>query len=141
MTSKPVAQLTLLLEKAATTYAESFVAFWLLADQLGATTAQAAAVAAIPAALTIVANGLPGTPVGLPFWADLAWRTIRTYVAAFLGLLLANPMLHLNFTLTVAAAVGALPAALAVVKGTIASNLGAPTPALVPAAVDANAVT
>lgn len=129
-----------LLEKVIATYIQAFVTMLIVSDTLGVDTAEAAAIAAIPAALTVVANGLPGTPAGLPFWLDLVFRTIRTYVVAFIGLLVAVPVFAIDVSLAEAAAVGAIPAALAVVKAAVASKVGdSGTAALLPADIDATA--
>ncbi|MFF2660040.1 holin [Kitasatospora sp. NPDC058032] len=63
------------------------------------------------------------------FIIDLTERTLATYAATFLGLLLAD-----NFDLTSigalrAAAVAALPAALSVLKGAAAKRVGDPSSA------------
>ncbi|RLU81142.1 hypothetical protein CTZ27_33425 [Streptomyces griseocarneus] len=55
------------------------------------------------------------------FLLDLAERTAATYVEAFLGLLLAGTVTDLSTAK--AAAVSALPAALAVVKGLLSGAL------------------
>ncbi|MFL4903853.1 hypothetical protein ACJ6WF_11860 [Streptomyces sp. MMS24-I2-30] len=53
---------------------------------------------------------------------DLAERTIATYLEAFLGLLLASGVIDLSAAK--AAAVAAIPAGLAVVKGALSSRIG-----------------
>lgn len=62
------------------------------------------------------------------FWKDLAERTISTYVQVFLGLLIAGGVFGTDGAIDMsagkAAAVSAIPAALAVVKGLIASQFG-----------------
>lgn len=113
-----------LAEKALATYLQVFVTGLLVADALGASTAQSAAIAAIPAALTVLANGIPVVPSGLPFYVDLVLRTGRTYVVSFLGFLVAVPVFRLDYSIAVAAATSALPAALAVLKGSLASKVG-----------------
>lgn len=55
---------------------------------------------------------------------DLAERTAATYVAAFLGLLLADGFDMLSLSALKAAAVAAIPAALSVVKGALATLVG-----------------
>ncbi|MBO1414256.1 holin [Streptomyces sp. FH025] len=60
------------------------------------------------------------------FTIDLAERTVATYAAAFLGLLLANGFDLTSITALKAAAVAALPAALTVVKGAVATFVGDP---------------
>ncbi|MCC3769454.1 hypothetical protein [Streptomyces sp. UNOC14_S4] len=63
-------------------------------------------------------SGFP-TPRFLP---NLAERTVATHFKAFLGLLLAGTVTDLSTAK--AAAVSALPAALAIVKGTLSGVLG-----------------
>lgn len=55
---------------------------------------------------------------------DLAERTLATYVVAFLGLLLAGGLDMLSLGSVRAAAVAAIPAALAVIKGAVAKLVG-----------------
>lgn len=130
-----------LLEKVVATYLEAFVSLLLVGTAIEVSTAQAAAIAAIPAALTVVANGLPVVPVGLPFWIDLVLRTVRTYVAGFVGFLVAVPVFSLEIGILTAAAVGAIPATLAVAKGALSSKIGSSdTPAALPASRDLSAL-
>ncbi|MFJ9646296.1 hypothetical protein [Streptomyces sp. NPDC101206] len=57
--------------------------------------------------------------------ADIAERTVLTYLEAFLGLLLAGATTDIvDLSVLQAAAVAALPAGLAVIKGAIGSRLG-----------------
>lgn len=63
----------------------------------------------------------------MKFFIDLAERTAATYVEAFLGLLLAGSIVDLSTAR--AAAVAAIPAALAVLKGTLSGFIGSPTSA------------
>lgn len=58
------------------------------------------------------------------FFADLAERTVATYVVAFLGLLLADGVDLTNMALVKAAAVAAIPAGLTVVKAAVGSLIG-----------------
>lgn len=133
----PAAPLVVLAEKVVSTYVQAFLSLLIVHDTIGATTPQVAAIAAVPTALTAFVNALPAVPAGLPFSIDLALRVVRTYLATFVGLLLAMPVLHLNFTIVVATATSALPAALAVLKGAIAAKVGnGATAALVPARFD-----
>jgi hypothetical protein len=127
----------LLIDKVISTYVQAFVGLLLIGDAIDVSTAQAAAIAAIPAALTVVANGMPITIVGLPFWIDLVYRVARTYVVGFVGLIVAVPVFRLDYAILQAAAYGAIPAALAVIKGALASRVGEKgTPAMVPARYD-----
>lgn len=134
---KPAAPLIVLAEKVVSTYVQAFLSLLIVHDTIGADLAQTAAIAAVPTALTAFINALPAVPVGLPFWIDLVLRVVRTYLATFVGLLLAMPVLHLNFTILVATLTSALPAALAVLKGGIAAKVGnTATAALLPAKLD-----
>lgn len=134
---KPTAPLVVLLDKVLSTYVQAFITLLIIHDTIGADVVQSAAIAAIPAALTVVMNALPSVPLGLPFYVDLAYRVLRTYIATFLGLLVAMPVFRLDFTATVAVATAALPAALAVLKGALAARVGnGQTAALVPAKYD-----
>ncbi len=130
--------IVVLAEKVLWTYVQAFIMVLVVGDVLNTSTLQAAAIAAIPAAITTAINALPAVPTGLPFYVDLTLRVIRTYVAAFLGLLVALPTFELSYSVGVAAAAGAIPAALAVLKGGLAAKVGnRSSAALLPAAVDA----
>ncbi|MFL4904671.1 hypothetical protein ACJ6WF_16155 [Streptomyces sp. MMS24-I2-30] len=65
----------------------------------------------------------------MKFFTDLAERTISTYLEAFLGLLLASSVVDLSTAK--AAAVAAIPAGLAVVKGALSSLIGSSSSAAV----------
>jgi len=68
---------------------------------------------------------------------DTLERALATYAQAFIGLLIASPMLDLDLSTVRALAVAALPAALAVVKAALASRVQAISPAsLVPQRAD-----
>lgn len=58
------------------------------------------------------------------FLVDLLERTAATYVAVFLGLLLADGADLVSVSAWKAAAVAALPAAVTVVKGAVGSFIG-----------------
>lgn len=129
--------LALLLEKALWTFVQAFVATLLVGTAMDVSTAQAAAVASIPAFLTVVANGLPAVPVGLPFYLDLALRIVRTYAVSFLGYLVAVPTFSLDFSILQAAATAGIPAILALLKGAAATRVGDPgTAATLPRRLD-----
>lgn len=130
-------QLIGLFEKAATTYIEALIAVVAASSTLGVSVLQSAAIAAIPAALTVIANGIPQPPVNLPFYTDMAFRTIRTYVVSFVGILVAMPMFDFSISILQTAALGALPAAFAVIKGIVAGRMGnKETSALLPLRYD-----
>lgn len=80
--------------------------------------------------------------MNLRFLADLGERTAATYVQAWAGLMLADSTHLLSLGAVKAAAVAALPAALAVIKAALAGSvLGGGTAALLPApAVPSTAV-
>lgn len=127
-----VAPFLVLIEKVVMTYIEGLISLLVISGSNGAvnvSTAQAAAVAAIPAALTVIANGLPVVPIGLPFWIDAVLRTARTYVVSFIGLLVAMPVFNLDYSAFVCALSGALPATLAAGKALIATRFGESTSA------------
>lgn len=141
-TTSPWAWVVTLAEKAGTTFLEVFLASWLAADALGASTAEAAALAGLAAAATVIANGLPVVPAGLPFVVDLVLATARTFAAAFLAYVGGAPILSLDYDLAVAAATAAIPAALAVAKGLLSSRLGsAASTRLLPDRLDATTPT
>jgi len=68
-----------------------------------------------------------------PFLADLAERTVATYVQALGGLLLADSTHLMSLGTVRAAAVAALPAVLAVVKGALGGSLFSGSAAWLPA--------
>jgi hypothetical protein len=135
----PGNQLLGLVEKTLATYVQALIALLIAAPTLDFSlpTVEAAAIAAIPAGLTIIANGLPGIPVGLPFYTDLLLRAVRTFAASFLGFLIAVPVFSLDEAVLTAAAVGAIPTVLSVIKSALAKRVGADdTAALLPASSD-----
>ena len=134
-------QIATLFEKTITTYIEAFVALLAASSTINISVAQSAAIAAVPAALTVVANGVASTSLNLSFYGDLVFRTIRTYVVSFLGLLVAAPAFDFSVGALQAAAIGAIPAALAVIKGILAGRIGNKnTPALLPSKLDSDPV-
>lgn len=129
--------LYVLAEKVLSTYIQALIALLVLGPTINVSIAQSAAIAAIPAALTFLANNLPGIPVGLPFWLDLLLRAARTYVVSFIGFLVAVPVFQLKFSVFTAAAAAALPGALAVIKAGVAQHVGSSgTASLLPANLD-----
>lgn len=132
-----MAPIATLAEKVLWTFVQSFLGALALADVLDVSTAQAAAIASIPAALTVLANGLPTVPLGLTWWLDAIFRTIRTYAVGFIGYVVAVPVFSLDYSIAVAASAAALPAALAVLKAAIAARVGSPaSAATLPARLD-----
>ena len=133
----PVNYLISLFEKTFWTYVQSVIALVLVGGGLssGGITTELA-VAALPAALTVLANGLPVVPQGLTFWPDLGLRVMRSVAAAFVGYLLAMPVFGLDVTSLRAAGTASLVAGLVVLKGLIASKVGdVDSPALLPESV------
>lgn len=112
------------LERALWTYLQALAAALIPLSTLDLSVASAAAFAAIPAGLTVLANGLPIAPDGLPFFADMAWRTGRTFAASFLGYLVAQPFFSLEASVLTAAATAGITAALVVFKAGFASRVG-----------------
>lgn len=129
----------LLVEKTVATYLEWLIGLFIadMLDTLNTTTPQAMAIASIPAALTVIANSLPIVPADLPYYLGLLLNAVRTFVAGYLGYLLALPVFILDRSVATAALVAAMPTALAVIKGGLASRIGSPsTPNLLPARLD-----
>lgn len=60
------------------------------------------------------------------FFADLFERTVSTYVQVFLGLVISSGLDVTNLGTLKAAAVAAIPAGLAVIKGLVAKQFGTP---------------
>lgn len=133
-----------LAEKVFYTYVQAVIALVIVGLSAGKTfnftAVQIAAVAGIPAALTVVANGMPGVPVGLPFVQDMLFRVVRTYVVSFAGFLIAAPTFSFNYSVAAAASAAAIPAVLTVLKAQLAGHFGqVGTPAFLPAHLDASA--
>jgi len=126
-----------LLERTLSTYVEAVVTFALMQDTLGVDTWKAAAISAIPAGLSLLSSGLPAVPEGLPFYVDVLLRAVRTYAVTFIGLWIAIVPFTLDVTTAQAAALAAIPAALAIVKSGIAGMVGrSGSAALLPASSD-----
>lgn len=132
----PAQRIAAIAEKAIATYVEAFITL-LLVHPLGASTAQSAAIAAIPALLTFLLASIPTVPAGLSFWWDLFFRTARTFAVTWLGFLLAIVPFHLDRSVGLASLAAAGSAALAVLKAGLASFIGnRQSAALLPAKVD-----
>lgn len=65
------------------------------------------------------------------FVLDLAERVISTYLASLIGLLLADGFDLTSISALRAAAIAALPAALSVIKGVLATGIGDPNTAAI----------
>jgi hypothetical protein len=139
-----------LLEKVFWTFVQVYVAAVLAAGSLDFTGSLPWIVAGIAAALTVLANGIPEL-TGLPFGLDLLYRLTRTFVVSwaslFAGALAALVIAPGDDLRTVAvmvtaaasaAAWGAIPAVLTVIKGLAAHFLpgGTGSAALLPSKVD-----
>lgn len=123
-----------LAERTLATYAEALVSFLILAPVLDADRVLLALVAALPAgfsaAKALLLEWLGKTPAPRSFGVALLERIVATWAVTFLGLVAANPGDVATYRL---AAVSALTAALAVVKGVLAALVGSPdTPSLDP---------
>lgn len=138
--TSPWAPFVTLAEKVFWTYVQAVLALLIVGSKFDLSAVTIAGVAAIPAALTVVANGAPGIPQGLPWAVDTVLRAVRTYVVSFAGFLIALPVFGLNYSILAAASTAALPAALAVVKSAIAGHFGeVGTPAFLPPQFDVSA--
>ena len=132
-------QFASMLEKTVSTFVQVFITVFVASDTVGASTAQAAALAGVAAAMSALLGSLPIVPDGLPFSTDLFFRTARTYVISFGTLFLAanGGAFELSVTGLQAAALAAVPAALTVAKGLLASRFGdTGTAALLPWSMD-----
>lgn len=118
-------KLIVLGEKTFWTFLEVFLTVLVGADQIGASTAQAAAIAAVSAALTVIANGLPEIElVSDNAFVDAIGRIVRTAAASFIGFLVAAPVLDLSPTGLQAAAVATVPAVISAVKSAGSAKVG-----------------
>ncbi len=132
-------QVSLMLEKTISTFVQVFITVFIASDTVGSTTAQAAGLAAVAAGISALLGSLPIVPEGLPFGADLFFRTARTYVisAGTLFLVGNNGSFELSVSGLQAAGLAAIPTALTVAKGLIASRFGAAnSAALLPSGAD-----
>lgn len=132
-------QFSSMLEKTISTFVQVFITVFIASDTVGSTTAQAAGLAGVAGAISALLGSLPIVPEGLPFSTDLFFRTARTYVISFGTLFLAanGGAFELSVTGLQAAGLAAIPAALTVAKGLIASRFGdAASAALLPSSVD-----
>lgn len=115
-----------LLERVLATYFEALLGLLLASGPLDLSAAQAAAIAAVPAALAVLSANVTALtiPGGLPFYVDMAARAAKTAIQTFLGFLIAAPVFGLDRSLLTAAAAAVLPAVLAVVKAALATRVG-----------------
>ena len=128
-------------EKALWTYLQAFVVALLgsqFFDTVDLSVAQSAAVAAVPAALTVLLNYVSTfeLPAALPFGVQIVGRVVRTAGVVFLSYLVVAPQFSLDRSLWQAAAAAAGAGALAAVKGELSKLVGDPNlPATLPATV------
>ena len=141
VTVSPWAPLWALVERSGWQAAEVFLAALIGAGALDATVAQAGILAGVAAAITVLANGVPGLmiPAGLPWVVDLGLRTVRSFVSAFLAPIAATAVLPLNIETWQAAALAGAVAGLTVIKSTIAGRFGGDSAATLPARFDVDA--
>lgn len=121
-----------LAERAASTFTEAFLSTFVLSSALNLDTAEAAAIAAIPAGISVIVNALSAwlatdQPVK-PTWLDWVERIGATFGQTFLGALIVAHHYGLS-ELQVASAAG-LAAALSIIKGALAQLTGSKTAAL-----------
>jgi hypothetical protein len=139
--TKLYAPIWTLLEKAVSTYVQVLIGLMLLGGTMDVKFSTELAVAALPAAFTVIANGVAGFSLTTTNWfLDTFFRVVKTFVATFLGLLVAPLVFNLSVNSARLAAVGAIAATLAVIKAAIAAHVGsANTAALLPVELDAAA--
>lgn len=112
-------------ERAVATFAEQFLGLLVLTGVGSIAGVQTAAAAGVATGLIVVKNvvtSLSNSTNSSNIYADVLLRTFFTYAAGFLGLVLTNG--GVDYSNAKMAAVAAVPAALAVVKGFIGQFLG-----------------
>lgn len=131
-----------LVEKAVATYAQALIAALIgssFFESLDWSVAQAAAIATIPAGITVIVNAVNGAvePSDWPYQVRAVMRVVRTGAAAFLGYLIAVPVFTLDKSMWVAAGAAGSTALLAAIKAELARLIGSPaSPAVLPASFD-----
>lgn len=128
MTTRP---LVVLVEKTIATYLQALVVALLgssFFDQVDLSVARALAIAAIPAALTVLVNATSAAtiPTSLPPLVQAVLRILRTAGVAFLGYLIAIPTFGLERSILHAALAAAGVALLAAVKAELGQFIGNP---------------
>lgn len=129
----------LTIEKVIATYVQSLIGLVILDlnDTLNTQTPTMLAIAALPAAITVISASIPAASARLPYVTQLVLNTARTFVQGFFGYLLAIVPFRLDASVGQAAAFAALPAALAFLKGGLARYVGnSSTPNLLPVELD-----
>lgn len=128
------------LERSASTFAETFLGLLIVSGVGNVTGIKTAAVAGLAAGLAVLKNALTeliGASNGGVWWQDALERTGWTYLQAFLALVLVSGTV--DFASWRTSAIAAVPAGLAVVKSVLAAVLPGTNPAraaLVPATAD-----
>jgi hypothetical protein len=140
-TTSPWAPLWALVERSSWQALEVFVSALIGAGALDASVAQAGILAGVAAAITVLANGVPGlaVPAGLPWVVDVGLRTVRSFVSAFLAPIAATAVLPLDVETWQAAALAGAVAGLTVIKSAIAGRFGGDSAATLPARFDVDA--
>jgi hypothetical protein len=141
------AMLATALDKIVSTYVQAAIAFMLTADALDMDRAEAAALAAVPAALTAFGaflSAIPDATRQVPFLYEVVARAARTFLASWVGLMVAGwsgvATLGNAGDLAESAAIAAIPAVLSVVKSLVASRMAQrDTAAMVPDRLDVSA--
>lgn len=140
--SRKLAPLWALAEKVAAQYVQAFIVALLASsffNSLDWSLATSAAVATIPAAITVLVNATTGAsiPTTWPYLVQVLMRTLRSGASAFGGYLLAVPVFTLDLSLGKAAWGAAGVAMLGVIKAELGRFVGNPdTVAWLPKAVD-----
>lgn len=122
------------LERALWTYVQAFVVALLgsqFFDSVDLSLVQSAAIASIPAALTVLLSFVSSwtLPASLPIGAQVLGRVVRTAGVVFLGYLVAAPQFSLDRSLWQAAAAAAGAGVLAAIKSELATFVGDSTTA------------
>lgn len=120
-----------LVEKTLATYVQALIVALLgskFFDQVDLGMAKALAIAAIPAALTVLVNATSSAaiPTSLPPLVQAVLRIVRTGGVAFLGYLIAIPTFGLERSILQAALAAASVALLAAVKAELGQFIGNP---------------
>jgi len=123
-------------ERLLTTFVLAFCGLIVLAGRADLTTAQVALVGALAAVLSLLKNLIAtfaGASNGATWWQDMLLRVVSTYVQTWIGLVLVlgsdGTATGVDFTQAQPALLAALPAALGVLKGYVASKFGDPSTA------------
>lgn len=119
-----------LAERVVTTFLLTFIGLLATATVLDADSLQVAAISGVAAVLSLIKNivtELAGASNGGTWWQDALLRTLWTYIQVYIGIVVVNGTLDIESLKP--AAIAAIPAALGVLKGFLASRLTDPTTA------------